>query len=213
MSSNRNVLLSVDEILGLVTSDGGNDDGDANGEGEIENPMNVSRRSSLHDPSFRTQVAEKDPATSQMNAVRKESGVSFSTPTLRPPITAAKTAAIHKALQATSLPSTIPPKPLLSSHQSDLLSARPKTAAKKASRFELFEESNKQILSSSKTTATKRSSNSRFDIFENKLREEEDINGIILWGDKKQMECYFDTTDRQYVSFNLRYSIAVLASV
>ena len=184
MSSNRNVLLSVDEILGLVTSDGGNHDGDGNDEVGIENPVNDSRRSSLNNPSFRMQVAETDPMTSQMNAVRKESAVSFSTSTLRPPITAAKTVASHEVSQAPSLPIPIPPKLSRSSQQSALPSPpQSKTAApgtKKASRFELFEESNKQTLSSSKTTATKRSSKSRFDIFENKLREEEDINGIIL---------------------------------
>ncbi len=181
MSSNNNVLLSVDEILGLVTLDGGSD-----GEDEDE----TGNQAKASPPISRLASFGAQAVSAQKDSIRKGS---FPAMHRSPPIATATGA--KKASRKVSMAKSMPPIATTSSIPQQLSSSSPrqlldhlaahplKTAAgpKKASRFEIFEDSNQQTMSSPKTTTSgKRSSNSRFDIFQDKLREEEDTNGIIL---------------------------------
>lgn len=232
MSSNRNVLLSVDEILGLVASDGGNDgdqdqdeDQDENGEDSqamaITSPPTpmLSRYNSLGDSSFANSYAAAAAAptinsraqtwhaapkidTEMDGSERSSSGGSASKSSSDQPPTHGQ---IQQQRTVESMPrrdrqrkenesienssATPPPSSLSTSSPASESWQMPaalyhsqsaNASTKPSSRFQIFEQSNQQTKSTSKTTAPRRSSDSRFDIFEDKLREEEDINGIIL---------------------------------
>lgn len=209
MSSNRNVLLSVDEILGLVASDGGNDeDGDGDedqGENEVDQAMAITSPTMLSRynsyaaaaaaPTInsRAQTWHAHAGPKMDGSERCSFGESVSVLPKRssdqPPIHGQQQIDNESIEKSSAMSSAIPPPSVSSStpeswqmpaalYQSQ--SANASTNQKPSSRFQIFEQSNQQTKSTSRTTAPRRSSDSRFDIFEDKLREEEDINGIIL---------------------------------